>query len=112
MKTKKINEDDIEKRLHQGIIGKFFHTLDDDGTIRCQGQILTCVINDTYLVEHYSWWDGCPNGQVMIDVDKMSNWIFYDTNQEMLDAYEKKHGHEKPLSAREVQATQKPEDIF
>ncbi len=79
-----------------GLEGRFFHTWrdprDDDGdhvTVRAgrvlerQGRVVSRVSGDSYLVEWFSWWDGCPNGQQLVTLEGMAGWTFYDNGVEM-----------------------------
>lgn len=80
-----------------GLVGRHFHSWrerkDDDSefvTVRrglvleWQGHVVEQIDDDIYLVELYSWWDGCSDGsQRMVRLDDMRLWTFYDSALEM-----------------------------
>lgn len=72
-----------------GLIGKWFHTYEENGMMKWQGQVLSAHTGDKFLVQLYSWFDGYPTDQKLIDIDKMESWTFYDDNELMIDAYRK-----------------------
>lgn len=85
-------EEDID-----GIVGRHFHswrelregedtrglTVKRDLTLEWQGHVIDRIETGLYLIEIYSWWDGCPAGQRLIPVASMTNWTFYDDAVEM-----------------------------
>lgn len=87
---------ETEGTRQDGLVGRHFHSWrerhEDDTeyvTIRnglvleWQGRVLDRVEVGLYLIELYSWWDGMPNGQRLIGVEKMELWTFYDDAVEM-----------------------------
>lgn len=76
------------------IIGKYFHSWidakDDSEIVRngktpgWQGQIISQIAAEKYLVELFSWWDGCPTQQRLCDISEMDGWTFYSNNIEMI----------------------------
>jgi len=61
------------------LIGKWFHSFDSEGEIKWQGRILAKP-DGMYLVQLYDW---------MIAPRDMAGWRFYDTAEEMREAWEK-----------------------
>ena len=85
-KKKSVKVGDIKKD-EDGLIGKFFHSL-KDGDICWQGQVLSEIKNDYYLVQLYEWLLGSPNKQVLVPFSVMVTWQFYDTAEQMEYQYE------------------------
>ncbi len=83
-----------------GLVGKWFHsyvipdpdddrqhaTIDSRGYIReWQGQV-TGREAAVLICQLYSWLDGEPTNQVLVELDDMLIWRFFDTNEDMLCA--------------------------
>lgn len=84
----------------RGLVGKWFHSyvvpelgqdlthckIDSDGNVlQWQGEIVGRD-GDLLLCQLYSWADGCPTHQKLIEPDDMLLWRIYDSNQDMLCA--------------------------
>lgn len=79
-----------------GIIGRWFHSFeptdDEDDPlaypapkgmrIRWQGQVVDSD-DRFYVVQLYSWWDGCPNGQKLVEATELKDWTFYSSAEQM-----------------------------
>jgi hypothetical protein len=72
-----------------GIVDKWFHNFNDNGEIKNQGQILSSLGDGNYLAQLYGWLDGSETDQLIFHVSTMKNWKFYNTSDEMSDAYER-----------------------
>jgi hypothetical protein len=57
---------------------KFFHTLDSQGHIEKQGEVISRNQN-RITVEFFSWMDGLPNGQKSFDIEATKTWRFYES---------------------------------
>ena len=76
----------------KSMIGKFFLTFEDyqEGVpdrVRNQGQILDVPERGWYLIQAYSFLTGMPTEQRLISFPHMQKFRFYDTNEEMRNAY-------------------------
>jgi len=68
------------------LIGKFFHTCEPKTReIVFQGRVLDYQAPRTVLVQLFSFIDGRPTCQRLLEVT--DSWDFYDSNDDMLDAY-------------------------
>lgn len=75
------------------LLGSWFLSFTDEGYTEWQGCVVADLGDGLHLVETYSWLDGCNYEQRIISVDEMRSWRFYDTNQQMIDAYNITHKH-------------------
>ncbi len=76
-----------------GLVGRYFHSLLDtqprEGSALVDGKVVEWqghVVDrddDIFIVELFSWLDGCPNGQKIVTASEMSSWKFYDSALEM-----------------------------
>jgi hypothetical protein len=88
------------------IIGKFFHSFTRETIeahaegfpktqkkVKWQGKILGRVTKKTYFAEIYDWITGQDRTLVLIPLSWMitQEFEFYDTSEEMIDAYERKY---------------------
>jgi hypothetical protein len=70
-----------------GLVGKFFLTPDPDKgfpLVQRQGWVLEELASGTYLIELFSWADGCPNGQHIAPLADMGEWRFYSDESQWL----------------------------
>ena len=72
--------------------GKFGHRYEDNA-ITWQGRILGQVQDTRYLVQLYSWIDGDETDQVLVPIEQLDNWKFYDTEEDWKRAYDKYRQH-------------------
>jgi len=101
------------------LTGKWFHSF-KDGDLDWQGQILSIInASDTaYLfIQLYSWISGTGDDKRLVKLCDITNWVFYDTHEEMKDAFIRKgYGNytsyseatddvEAPRSAKDVGIT-------
>lgn len=68
-----------------GLSGDWIKTDGRGNVRRWQGQVIGRE-GDIFLCQLYSWWDGCPTEQVLVEIDDMLLWRFYGTNEDMLCA--------------------------
>jgi len=72
------------------LVGKWFHSRKDETiNIDWQGQVLGQIDESRYLVQLYSWLDGCATTQRIVDIKDMSFWMFYNSDEEMRDYYDR-----------------------
>ena len=70
---------------------KWFHTRDPETKhIDYQGRVLDYLPPRLVLVQLFSWIDGRPTAQKLLEVT--DHWTFYETNEIMRDAYEAETG--------------------
>jgi hypothetical protein len=77
------------QRKKDPLIGKFFHSFTKDRKLSWQGHVVTRVRNnDLYIVQLFEWWFGESSAKELVPVEGMVGWSFYDSAQEMNDAYD------------------------
>jgi hypothetical protein len=82
-------ESGVDVQREPVLVGKWFHSYHQDGeTIEWQGQILTAVTPDVYLVQLFEWAFGDKSCQKLVLLSRMVGWRFYDTHDEMNSYYE------------------------
>ena len=79
----------MNEKYKGSLVGKFFHTFEND-KIQHQGQILSAEPDDYFLIQYFSWIDGGTTNRELIPFSEMVNWIFYETEEAMIEG-EKKH---------------------
>ena len=66
------------------LVGRWFHSFHSETkNVDWQGQIVANPTPTTYLVQLYSWLDGCATNQQFVNVADMNDWHLYDTDSEM-----------------------------
>lgn len=72
-----------------GLIGKYFHSKDDDGETKWQGRIEERLTDEYYLVQLFSWNDGDPTHQAVVSITDMwqQEWAIFPNNEAMLAAF-------------------------
>jgi hypothetical protein len=70
------------------LVGKFFHSLNEQGKIQWQGCILAEPRTGWYLVQLFEWAMGEPSNQQLIAFKQMHDWLFYDCAEDMAHSYE------------------------
>jgi hypothetical protein len=70
------------------LVGKFFHSY-VEGKMEWQGLVLGALPGDRFLVQLFGWIDGYPTDQLIVRLDDMSAWKFYDDTDGWSVAYEK-----------------------
>lgn len=75
------------------IIGKFFHSIVLCKTcqrprIHWQGYVLGELPDNWYLIQLFSWIDGEPTTQQVVQFQSMRLWWFYDSSKDMTFQYE------------------------
>jgi hypothetical protein len=74
------------ERRH-GLVGRWFHTFDEDGRVEKQGTIIDEISDKVYLVQLFEWILGEPSIQELIPLDEMTGWAFYGSGEDMQFAY-------------------------
>ena len=89
-----------EKEMNRPpLVGKYFHSV-KDGTVHWQGKILSEVHEHRYLVQLFSWLDGAATNQEIVKLDDMSDWRFYLTHREWVDAGDKVNQEQQEMLRR------------
>lgn len=70
--------------------GKFFHTFDEDGYVKYQGQIIDLVGEDIAIVLYFEWITGSQTHHQAVWVSDIvdGGWALYNTNEAMREAYD------------------------
>jgi hypothetical protein len=73
------------------LVGKWFHTWDRKecgcSILQWQGQVTAKADAGHYLIQLYEFLMGFPTDQHVTPVADMVAWTFYDSDEEMRDAY-------------------------
>jgi hypothetical protein len=67
------------------LVGSFFHSTATPGW---QGCVVAEPVPGRYLCELFSWLAGDSTQQVLVSIDEMRDWAFYDTAEWMQTAYD------------------------
>ena len=59
-------------------VGKFFHTLDDDGSIHMQGKIIEAR-NGKIIAQLFSWMTGGENGTKTFSWTELNKLVIYES---------------------------------
>ena len=70
------------------MVGRFFHSVNENGKIMWQGQIVGNPHSDYYLVELFDWLVGGASVQRLIRLEEMESWLFYPDSNMMMHAYD------------------------
>ena len=102
------------QKVEQGTMvrDKWFHTYKEDGDIQYQGHVLDYLPPRLVLVQLFSWLDGRPTCQKLLEVT--TDWSFYKTTEAMHDAWDlhlETFHHVTPLKEPKVESTSYPETI-
>lgn len=68
------------------LVGKWFHTITDEGNIQFQGKVLQRQ-DERYFIQLYSFLDGEPSTKRFLTSREVDTARFYDSNAEMQDEY-------------------------
>jgi hypothetical protein len=68
------------------LVGKFFHSYKKN-QIEWQGIVESEASPGQLLVQLFSWLTGYDTDQHIVPVEKMTKWKFYNTADDMQDAY-------------------------
>jgi len=68
-----------------GLIGSYFHTIENED-INWQGLVLSSPEPMYYLCQLFSWMDGSGSLRKLVHIEQMKDWLFYDSNEQMIDA--------------------------
>lgn len=81
---------------NQTFIGQYFHTFEVNGPVKYQGRVVAEAGHGYYLCELYSWMDGQSANSQLFHIDKMAEWSFYPTAEQMNYRYEVSVRHIEP----------------
>lgn len=78
----------IKMDAPRGIVGRWFHSLEwnedeQRKVVTWQGQIVDRDPDGFYIAQLYSWWDGSESNQVIVPRDRITDWLFYETDEDM-----------------------------
>jgi hypothetical protein len=73
------------------LVGSFFHGSDSR---QWQGVVVAEPAPGIYLVELFDWLIGASTEQVLVRIDEMMDWHFYDDAEWMHNAYEHSIEHQ------------------
>ena len=69
------------------LVGKWFHSFGESGTVKWQRTVLSQINSEVFLVQLYEWIVGEATYQKLVKLSEMLEWNFYDTNEDMKDAF-------------------------
>lgn len=70
------------KNKNDVLVGLFFVTYDSEKNKDLQGQILSKLENNVYLVQLYEWITGYASTMRLLPLDKLLNANFYKTEKQ------------------------------
>ena len=85
----------MERVIVSSIVGKYFHSFDDEGDVIWQGKVLEEEQPGWYLIQLYDWLIGAPNECRLVSFNGMTGWIFYGDEEDWRDGYEKLYLRQK-----------------
>ncbi len=59
------------------LVGKYFHSVNQNNKIEWQGVVIGEPHPDWYLVQLFDWASGEPTVQRLVPIEKMIGWLFY-----------------------------------
>jgi len=78
--------------LWNNLEGKFFHSFEEDRSVKWQGWIIAQVKDGIYLIDRFEWITGGRSftGKVLVPIEQMlrEQWTFYETEVEMRESYQ------------------------
>lgn len=80
---------------NNGLVGLWFHSFNEGGSVNWQGQVERELEGNKYLVMTYSWLSGEAYKGIVVDWYDMVNWWFYRSSEDMNDMYYKKFGYHR-----------------
>lgn len=75
------------RRNADPLVGNCFHSYSADEVIKWQGVVVARINDDHYLVQLFDWLVGGPSCARVASLDDMRSWKFYETDEDMRDAY-------------------------
>jgi len=73
-----------------GLVGQFFHSLNEQGEVTWQGYVVSNPEPGWYLLQLFEWFTGSPSVRRIMRIEDMAAWLFYPNEEAMQFAYE--HG--------------------
>jgi hypothetical protein len=72
-----------------GLVGMFFHSLNEDNKVQWQGQVHGRVGDGLYLLRLFDWLAGADNlYPKLVSVQDMLGWQFYENAEDLREWYE------------------------
>lgn len=65
------------------LINKYFHSFNDSGDISWQGQVISKLSDDYYLVQLFDWVMGAESNMHVVCLSDMLKWNIYHTDDDM-----------------------------
>ena len=97
MQIKKPNTKQQAPLKNSSLLGRYFHGVENE-KIGWQGVIVGNPEPGWYLVQLFSWLDGSPNVQRLIQFESMREWLFYDDFETM--EFSMEHGFAKKMLSK------------
>jgi hypothetical protein len=80
----------VNKEAIGTLTGKYFHSVKSDReTIEWQGKFLGLASPGLYRVQLFEWIAGSESEQRLVPATDMRYWKIYDTQEQMLESYER-----------------------
>jgi hypothetical protein len=72
-----------QPRDNYELIGRSFHSFNDNGDLSWQGRVESKVDEGVYLVQLYDWIDGGESNLRLVKILAMVDWYFYQDDEQM-----------------------------
>lgn len=80
-----------EKENENILVGKFFHSFNEDKTVNWQGKVIGQINDNLFLIECFSWILGEQSYSLeIVELNDMKNWFFYRNPKDMRWVYDNK----------------------
>ena len=88
------------------LVGFYFHSFhaDKPKELNWQGQVVARAEQGLFVCQLFSWMDGRPTNCVLVRVEDMALWKFYQTEANMHDEYALHAQRRRAREAREAAA--------
>lgn len=94
----------VEENYKLGLVGKYFHSFNKNGTVCWQGYIKQYIGDDYFLIHIYKSLDDVGYKIKIIKFSDMINFEFYDSSEEMIIIYKHKLKFIKPQEVNESES--------
>jgi hypothetical protein len=65
------------------LVGKYFHSADENNKVEWQGVVIGQPHAGWYLVQLFDWTSGEPSVERLVPIEKMVGWLFYSDRDAM-----------------------------
>ena len=69
------------------LVGKYFHSADENDKVEWQGMMIGEPHPGWYLVQLFDWASGKPSVQRLVPIENMNAWLFYPDRDAMTSSY-------------------------